>query len=187
MTKKEGIHPPISDLAGYLREGQLTRREFLRYAALLGLSAGTASQMVGCTRQERPFSQAPKVTGRDGTLIAYATGVVYDEKTGLEWVTGPDRNTTWNEAKRWVESLNVAGGGWRMPTRAELKSLYKKGAGSRNMTPLLKTTGWWVWSGETRYSSSAWGFFFNSGYEGWYYRGYSDYLLRGFAVRSRRE
>ena len=126
-----------------------------------------------------------KVTGRDGTLIAYATGVVYDKKTDLEWVAGPDRDTKWNKAKRWVENLNVAGGGWRMPTRVELKALYKKGAGSRNMTPLLKTTGWYVWSGETKGSSSAWAFFFFYGYEICYNRD-TSYYDRGFAVRSRR-
>jgi hypothetical protein len=135
--------------------------------------------------KERKFeAKYGEVTGRDGTLIAYATGVVYDKKTGLEWVAGPDRDTTWNKAKRWVENLNVAGGGWRMPTRAELKTLYKKGAGSRNMTPILKTTGWYVWSGETKGLSSAWRFTFTSGYGYWSGRGLSEYG-RGFAVRSR--
>lgn len=120
------------------------------------------------------------------SFIAYATGVVYDKNTGLEWYAGPDSDTTWNEAKRWVESLNVAGGGWRMPTRQELKNLYKKGAGKRNMTSLLKTTGWWVWSGETKGSSSAWFFNFLFGNEDWYYRVLSI-DTRGFAVRSRRQ
>ncbi len=126
-----------------------------------------------------------KEIDRDGTLIAYATGVVYDKKTDLEWIAGPDRDTTWYEAESWVENLNVAGGGWRMPTTAELKSLYKKGAGSRNMTPLLKTTGWWVWSGETKGLSSAWTFKFINGYEGPNDRD-NSYYRRGFAVRSRR-
>jgi len=72
-----------------------------------------------------------------------------------------------------------------MPTRAELKSLYKEGAGSRDMTPLLKTTGWWVWSGEIKGSSSAWAFTFDGGREFWVTRGPSGYG-RGFAVRSRR-
>ena len=124
--------------------------------------------------------------GRNGTFIAYATGVVYDKNSGLEWYAGPDKNTSWNDAKRWVESLNVAGGGWRMPTRQELKNLYKKGAGERNMTPLLKTSGWWVWSGETKGSSSAWNFFFLSGFDYWFNRDFSNYGRRGFAVRSRR-
>ena len=83
-----------------------------------------------------------------------------------------------------VVSLNVDGGGWRMPTRKELKSLYKKGVGSRNMTSLLRTVGWRVWSGETKGSSSAWAFTFIFGLEDWDTRN-SSYLRRGFAVRSR--
>jgi hypothetical protein len=124
-----------------------------------------------------------EIIAKDGQYVSYKNGIVYDEKTNLEWIAGPDGGTTWYEAKRWVE--NVPGGGWRMPTRAELKALYKKGAGSRNMTPLLKTTGWLVWSGETKDSSSAWGFYFDYGCERWPNRGCSG-LGRGFAVRSRR-
>ncbi|NQT55827.1 MAG: caspase family protein [Desulfobacteraceae bacterium] len=127
-----------------------------------------------------------KEAGRDGTFIAYATGMVYDKNTGLEWFAGPDRNTNWNDAKVWVENLNVAGGGWRLPTREELKTLYQKGAGKRNMTSLLKITGWWVW-GEARDSSSAWYFYFANGSEGWGIRDSSYYDGRGFAVRSRRQ
>ena len=90
-----------------------------------------------------------KIIAKDGQYVSYENGIVYDEKANLEWIVGPDKDTTWDEAKVWVESLLVEGGGWRMPTREEVKALYKKGAGSRNMTPLLKTTGWRVWSGET--------------------------------------
>ena len=132
-----------------------------------------------------PEVSKPKVIDRDRHFIKYVTGVVYDKKTGLEWVAGPDRNTTWYEAKSWVENLNVAGGGWRMPTRAELKTLYKKEIGSRNMTPLFKTTGWWIWSYETKGSSSAWYFSFLDSYENWSARDRSDYH-RGFSVRSRK-
>jgi hypothetical protein len=131
-----------------------------------------------------------KEIASDGTLLSYASGVVFDKNTGLEWFAGSDRDIRWNEAKAWVESLNVAGGGWRMPTRAELETLYQKGAGTRNMTPLLKTTGWWVWSGETKDSSFAWIFDFNYGFFGgdWYRHDRNNYInKRGFAVRSRRQ
>ncbi|MBC8466589.1 MAG: DUF1566 domain-containing protein [Deltaproteobacteria bacterium] len=132
-----------------------------------------------------PPSPATNVLKMDGIYVAYANGIVKDTKTGLEWKAGPDKNTTWNEARSWVQSLNLDGGGWRMPTSDELRTLYKQGAGSRNMTPLLKTTGWWVWSGETKGSSSAWNFFFrDGGYRSWYRRERSD-SLRAFAVLSR--
>jgi len=104
--------------------------------------------------------------------------------TGLEWIAGPDKDTDWNEAGSWVQSQNLDGGGWRMPSMDELQGLYKEGTGSRNMTPLLKTTGWFVWSGETEGSSYAWSFNFNGGYRDWYNRYYSG-NLRAFAVRSR--
>ena len=126
-----------------------------------------------------------RITGRDGGFFAGDKGIVLDTNTGLAWVAGPDRNTTWNEARSWVNNLTVGGGGWRMPTRKELKTLYQKGAGTRNMTSLLKTTGWWVWSGETKGSSAAWGFSFSLGGELWNFRSDSS-SYRGFAVRSRR-
>ena len=134
-----------------------------------------------------PVQSGPPVTisheiGRDGVYVAYANGVVRDTRTGLEWMAGPDKGTTWYEAKSWVQSLNIAGGGWRMPTKAELEGLYKKDSGDRNMTPLLKTSGWWIWSGETHDTSTAWDFNFNIGYRGWLHS-YDNTICRGFAVR----
>ena len=146
-------------------------------------------QILAIPRPDTPSSlssSGEKEIASDGTLIAYDSGVVFDKNTGLEWFAGLDRDTTWNEAKAWVESLNVAGGGWRMPTKEELKTLYQKGSGISNMTPLLKNSGSCVWSGETRDSSSAWGFVFYGGYESWTDRDFS-YSVRGFAVRSQRQ
>lgn len=136
-------------------------------------------------KPQPPSPTAPdQETGRDGTYIAYTNGIVRDTKTGLEWVAGPDRDITWDQAKAWVKGLNVGGGEWRMPTVMELEALYQKGKGTRNITPLLKTTGWWVWSGELRDSASAWGLGFYLGNRRW-----DAHLLsfngRAFAVRSR--
>ena len=127
-----------------------------------------------------------KEVGRDGVYVAYANGIVRDTKTGLEWKAGPDKNTNWDQARSWVQNLNLDGGGWRMPTTDELRTLYKKDAGSRNMTPLLKTTGWYVWSGETKGSSVARYLGFHAGNRVWHNR-LDSHNLRGFAVRSRRQ
>ena len=64
----------------------------------------------------------------------------------------------------------------------ELEDLYKKGKG--NMTPLLKTSGWWVWSGETKGSSDARIFYFGNGFRCWHGR-VNSIDDRAFAVRSR--
>jgi len=132
----------------------------------------------------RPSSSISNEVERDGIYVAYANGIVKDTNTGLEWVAGPDEPTTFEEAKSWVQSLNIDGGGWRMPTEVELDALYKIGAGYRNMTPLLKTTGWVVWGVESAGSSGAWGFYFYGGTWDWGNRG-NSYLRRAFAVRSR--
>jgi hypothetical protein len=98
--------------------------------------------------QQAPRPADGQEVGRDGQYIAFSNGIVKDTKTGLEWVAGIDGGVTWHEANAWVASLNIGGGGWRMPTVEELKGLYQYGKGSRNMTPLLKTTGFYVWSSE---------------------------------------
>ena len=126
-----------------------------------------------------------RIIGRHDQFIAHANGVIYDKNTNLEWIVGPDRDTDWYDAKKWVENLRVAGGGWKMPSRKELRTLYKPGAGVHNMTPLLKTTGLWVWSGEIRSSSSAWGFGFSVGYEYWEKRD-ASIGARAFAFRFRK-
>ena len=132
----------------------------------------------------RPSSSTSNVINRDGIYVAYANGIVKDTKTGLGWKVGPDKETTLDEAQTWVESLNLDGGGWRMPTINELHGLYKEGAGDRNMTPLLKTTGWWVWSGETQGSSLARYFGFYNGHRISNIRN-DSHTTRAFAVRSR--
>lgn len=136
--------------------------------------------------ESKPDIEKPLDIIPDDRFITDDDGIVIDTKTTLEWYAGPDKDTDWHEAKSWVENLTVAGGGWRMPTREELETLYFRGAGEHNIMPLLKTTGYWVWSGETKDSSSAWGFAFNLGREYWDSRERSTYFLRGFAVRSRK-
>lgn len=142
-----------------------------------------------------------KVIYEDTRFVAYNNHIIKDSTTDLGWIADPDTATTWNMTKKWIESLNnhmLAGGGWRMPSREELKSIYQKGIGARNMTPLLKTTGWWVWSGEIYgYRSTApkstaplaWFFNFKNGNDEYAEcsDSYSSYnLFRGFAVRSRK-
>ena len=136
---------------------------------------------------EKLFAELVPSEIRDGHYIKYPSGVVKNSKTGLEWYVGPDKNTTWDDAKWWVKNLKVSGGGWHMPQINELKGLYQEGVGSRNMTKLLNTTGVWVWSGEIKGSLTVWNFNFSlrPGFEDLSTRS-NDLNSRAFAVRSRR-
>jgi len=132
-----------------------------------------------------------KETKQDGSFVAYDNGVVYDTRTGFEWYAGPDKNTNWKKAKSWVENLDAAGGGWRMPTCDELSTLFRKGAGTRNMTPLFKGRGMFIWSGEIgKIKGSLWSRW-DAAYFNFNFDGFSDSDLfwfssdfRGFAVRT---
>ncbi len=134
------------------------------------------------------------------SLKALESEIYYANNTDLEWLAGPDKPTNWYDAKKWVENLTtVAGGGWRMPTMKELKTLYQKRE-KCNIKTLLKTTGCWIWSGEIKGSLAAWGYDYLSDPGGSILSGGSgscagpDFLnrdestdfTRGFAVRSRK-
>ncbi len=59
MQQNEKLHPAIPDLKVDLDKGKLTRRDFLRYATLLGMSAAAASQMAGLTWPQKAFAAKP--------------------------------------------------------------------------------------------------------------------------------
>lgn len=103
------------------------------------------------------------VVNTDGVFQAFDTGIVLDRSTGLEWFSGPDKDINWDNARQWVGKLTVDKGGWRMPTLSELKTLYEKGKGERNITPLLQMNGWWVWSGQEKGFSKYWYLSFRQG------------------------
>jgi len=106
-------------------------------------------------------------------------GMIEDTETGLEWLVGPDRDTNWEEARKWIEGLE---GNWRMPTRSELQALYHAGT-KRNRWGPFTNNGGLVWAAGERDSSSAWCFNFYSGSEDWGLRT-SSLNTRAFGVRS---
>ncbi len=112
------------------------------------------------------ISAEPRIVARDGQFVKFSNGIVYDKKTGVEWLAGPDKDMNWNEAKSWVAGLDFDGGGWRMPSVKALKSLYKKGAGSLNITPLLCKKRW-IWSMTTKSNIAAY-FDFSNGIFAWH-------------------
>lgn len=114
--------------------------------------------------------------GRDGRFVAYANGMVADTSTGLEWLAGPDEDTSYHRAVAWVRSLTVAGGRWRMPTAEELRILSHSPGRPPGITPLLKTTGIHVWPFQENEDLSL-----------YLFRYMDPYGTRGFAVRTAKD
>jgi len=96
-----------------------------------------------------------------GRFTVSDLGVIYDSETGLQWVVGPDKEMPYEPARQWVTACNTAGGGWRMPTRKELRTLNQKELKNRPLDPAFKITGWAVWA-EPRDDSSAFYFIFSA-------------------------
>ncbi|MBF0546053.1 MAG: hypothetical protein HQM08_16535 [Candidatus Riflebacteria bacterium] len=92
---------------------------------------------------------------------------------GKEWRVG-GRNFSWYEAEVWICTL---GGGWRSPTREELKELYN------NVGKNSPIKDEWVWA-EPKSTTSAWNFHFYSGDENWYSNYFRSSRNRAVAVRS---
>jgi len=74
-------------------------------------------------------------------------GVIDDSKLGLQWGPAPDRRMNQYQAEEYARNLSLAGGGWRLPTRAELNSLYDPSLPD-GTDPVLSIKGNWVWTSE---------------------------------------
>ena len=55
-----GLHPWVPELQDQLRKGQISRREFLRYATLLGVSLGGATALAACGASRPPRLRRPR-------------------------------------------------------------------------------------------------------------------------------
>ncbi len=73
-------------------------------------------------------------------------GVITDSKTGLAWVVGPDRDMNYAQAKKWSASCKVAGGGWRLPTRSEISTVFRPSDDNKTLVPVFGTNGIFFWT-----------------------------------------
>lgn len=88
MKKRESIHPAIPDLKDDLNKGKMDRREFIRMATLLGLSATAAYQMAGFAAPKRAFAETVK---RGGKLKVAAPVQKVTHPAQFSWITGSNQ------------------------------------------------------------------------------------------------
>jgi len=120
-------------------------------------------------------------------------GTVSDHQLGVMWAkTDNQGNINWKQANLWIkytfpDTLEKKYDNWRLPTLAELESLYIKekkikgyetDCGQRvKIVPVIKLSCGWVWTSETS-AIQAFIFNFNRGYH------YSDRMVHNKAYRA---
>ena len=77
------------------------------------------------------------IVATDGDYTAFYNGVVRDARTGLEWYTEPNMLVIWKNARTWAKELGIDGGGWRLPTEAELRDLRQPANRPNYITSLI--------------------------------------------------
>lgn len=96
-----------------------------------------------------------------------------DTFTGLVWTKHDNlKGLQWEDAKRYCDTLALAGARWRLPTEDELEGIYTGGHDGRTncdlaegaayvcyVSSLFYLTGPFFWSSETAGSAGAWAFF----------------------------
>ncbi|MDP8285425.1 MAG: DUF1566 domain-containing protein [Candidatus Electryonea clarkiae] len=122
--------------------------------------------------------------------FTFGSGVVADSDTGLMWAAHDNNyNISWHDAKEYCATYNSGGfSDWRLPTSAELMSLYKAGIRIRsnrgdNIINIITITACCPWASETRGSEVAY-FRFYDGVRDWYGRSIMSYPHRVLPVRS---
>jgi peptide/nickel transport system substrate-binding protein len=98
MTQASRIHPAVLDAASTLRKGKINRREFLRFATLLGASVPVAYALAGCA----PPAAAPSGGSAAGPAAAGAIkrGGILTSGMLIQKIDHPARLS-------WVEGANV--------------------------------------------------------------------------------
>jgi peptide/nickel transport system substrate-binding protein len=92
MKEKIRIHPAIFDWQSELRQGKMSRREFLHLATLVGASVAAAQALAGCG----PLASAPDASTvrpikRGGTMKIGSAIQPIDHPARLSWIEGANQ------------------------------------------------------------------------------------------------
>jgi len=174
QKQRQGGTLTLSNGSKYVSEFKNGKYHVTKYA-------GKPTDRESISRHQETSSS--KLDDQENTYVVSVSGVVKDLESGLEWLASPDGNITWRRAKSWVDSLNIDGGGWRMPTIEDLQTLNQERRWRLRSTPIFQELVLYVWSGKTMGRKAACYYLRDTANLLWANR--STQAARAFAVRSR--
>jgi hypothetical protein len=128
----------------------------------MGIKTSLTTGLLACLLL---LSYVSAIHAGDDARFTLKNGIIDDSEYGLQWVPAPNLAMNHYEAEKYVRGLSLAEGGWRLPTRAELRSLYDPSKPGL-VDPKFKVGGRLVWSSEVDSDPSfAWYFNFYGGDE----------------------
>ncbi|MGA9069601.1 MAG: ankyrin repeat domain-containing protein [Terracidiphilus sp.] len=117
----------------------------------------------------------PKETSKDGQFTSYDDGTVLDTKSKLMWMSRDNgMGVSWPDAKKYAQEFRGAGySDWRLPTPAEVSSLFDKAKTRRtycqsavdelgasadevHLTDSIHLTGTRLWTSQERSDKPGW-------------------------------
>ena len=106
MNKSKQVHKAVHSLKNDLDKKKLTRREFIRYASLLGVSAAAASQMAGIFLY--PAAKAEASTIKRGGVIRIASPVQkVSHPSNISWISPTNQLRNIAEYLTYTDAQNV--------------------------------------------------------------------------------
>jgi peptide/nickel transport system substrate-binding protein len=113
---REKLHKAIPDLQDQYQKGKMSRREFIRYATLLGTSLATAQVLAACGPAQTPATEAPAAPAATEAPAPTATPVPEATATAVPAAAGPTRGGTLRVASRVQKVTHPAQFSWVSPS-----------------------------------------------------------------------
>ncbi|MEJ2557228.1 MAG: ABC transporter substrate-binding protein [Anaerolineae bacterium] len=113
---REKLHKAIPDLQDQFQKGKMSRREFIRYATLLGTSVATAQALAACGPAQTPATEAPAAPAATEAPAPTATPVPEPTATAVPAAAGPTRGGTLRVASRVQKVTHPAQFSWVSPS-----------------------------------------------------------------------
>lgn len=131
-------------------------------------SARAPFTMIGCVLIAGTIAAAARADAPAGHFTVLGDGSVRDNETGLVWERAPSAaEMSQPDAMAHCASLELAGGGWRLPSILELRSIVDESrdnpAIDLSIFPGTATAPYWTSTRAARSGSYGWTIYFGNG------------------------